>query len=107
MTIVADARTDLELVDRRESPGWLTRIRQFARRNPLGAAGALVIIVMFLLAAFADVIAPYNPVANAYDRLHSPPSLENCWSGSYRHSSGRASAWCSVSPAPISAARSI
>jgi peptide/nickel transport system permease protein len=80
MTIVADARTDLELVDRRESPGWLTRIRQFARRNPLGAAGALVIIVMFLLAAFADVIAPYNPVANAYDRLHSPPSLEN-WFG--------------------------
>jgi peptide/nickel transport system permease protein len=80
MTIVADARTDLELVDRGESPGWLTRIRQFARRNPLGAAGALVIIVMFLLAAFADVIAPYNPVANAYDRLHSPPSLEN-WFG--------------------------
>ena len=80
MTIVADVRTDLELVDRRDSPGWVARTRQFARRNPLGAAGGLVIIVMFLLAAFADVIAPYNPVANAYDRLHSPPSLEN-WFG--------------------------
>jgi peptide/nickel transport system permease protein len=80
MTIVADARTDLELVDRKEAPGWLTRTRQFARRNPLGAAGGLVIIIMFLLAGFADVIAPYNPVANAYDRLHSPPSLEN-WFG--------------------------
>ena len=26
---------------------------------------------MMVLAAFADVIAPYNPVANAFDRLHS------------------------------------
>jgi peptide/nickel transport system permease protein len=80
MTIVADARTHIDLVERRKAAGWLSRTWQFARRNPLGAAGGLVIIVMFVLAAFADVIAPYNPVANAYDRLHQPPSFEN-WFG--------------------------
>jgi peptide/nickel transport system permease protein len=80
MTIVADAR-DIELADSPRPPiGWVAKTRGFARRNPLGAAGALVIIVMFILAALADLIAPYNPLANAYDRLHSPPSLEN-WFG--------------------------
>jgi len=80
MTIAADARTESELTDQAEQRGWLSTARQFARRNPLGAAGGLVIVVMILVAVFADVIAPYNPVANAFDRMHEPPSLEN-WFG--------------------------
>jgi peptide/nickel transport system permease protein len=80
MTIAADARTPVELVDEQRKPGWLTITRQFARRNPLGAAGGLVVIVMIVLAVFADVIAPYNPVANAFDRMHTAPNLEN-WFG--------------------------
>jgi peptide/nickel transport system permease protein len=80
MTIAADARTDIELTPRRETVSWLSTVRQFTRRNPLGAAGAIVIIIMFIMAAFADVIAPYNPVANAFDRMHQPPSMEN-WFG--------------------------
>jgi peptide/nickel transport system permease protein len=80
MTIAADARTESELTDQVEQRGWLSTARQFARRNPLGAAGGLVIVVMILVAVFADVIAPYNPVANTFDRMHEPPSLEN-WFG--------------------------
>ena len=80
MTIAADARTEIDLIPQRESVGWLSTVQQFSRRNPLGAAGALVIIIMFALAAFADVIAPYDPVANAFDRMHEPPNLEN-WFG--------------------------
>jgi len=80
MTIAADARTESELTDQAEQRGWLSTARQFARRNPLGAAGGLVIVVMILVAVFADVIAPYNPVANTFDRMHEPPSLEN-WFG--------------------------
>jgi peptide/nickel transport system permease protein len=80
MTIAADGRTEIELIDRDERRGWLSIAAQFARRNPLGAAGAVVVVVMILLAAFADVIAPYNPVANSFDRMHEPPSLQN-WFG--------------------------
>jgi peptide/nickel transport system permease protein len=80
MTLAADARTDIDVLERPAPAGWTTRTLQFAIRNPLGAAGAVVIIVMFVVAVFADVIAPYNPVANAFDRLHLPPSLEN-WFG--------------------------
>jgi peptide/nickel transport system permease protein len=80
MTIAADARTPAELLDAPRKPGWLAITRQFARRNPLGAAGGLVVIVMIVLAVFADLIAPYNPVANAFDRMHMSPNLEN-WFG--------------------------
>ena len=77
MTVAADARTEIELTDDARPRGWLTVAKHFAYRNPLGAAGGLVIVVMILVAMFADVIAPYNPVANSFDRLHQPPSLEN------------------------------
>ena len=77
MTIAADGRIELEAPDRTQSRRWLSVAWQFTRRNPLGAAGAVVIVVMIVMAIFADVIAPYDPVANAFDRLSQPPSFEN------------------------------
>jgi peptide/nickel transport system permease protein len=79
MTAVTDFTPEIEVVERPKA-GILLRMLQFSARNPLGAAGAVVIVVMFLMALFADFIAPYNPVANAFDRLHQPPSLEH-WFG--------------------------
>jgi peptide/nickel transport system permease protein len=79
MTITADLGT-IELAEERKPRGALSIVGRFARRNPLGAAGAVVVVVMVLVAMFADVIAPYNPVANAFDRLHEPPNREN-WFG--------------------------
>jgi peptide/nickel transport system permease protein len=80
MTIAADHGTALELAGERKTRSWLSAVARFARRNPLGAAGGVVMIIMLLVAVFAELIAPYNPVANAFDRLHEPPSLEN-WFG--------------------------
>jgi peptide/nickel transport system permease protein len=80
MTVVAEARIEVEEPDRTENGGWLAKIWQFSVRNPLGTAGALVILVMFVAAIFADVIAPYDPVANAFDLMHLPPSAEH-WFG--------------------------
>jgi peptide/nickel transport system permease protein len=80
MTVVADAGTQVEVADHPKPVGRLAKVRQFSRRNPLGAAGALVILIMLVMAVLANVIAPYNPVANAFDQLHQPPSLEH-WLG--------------------------
>ena len=80
MTIAVDHGIDLETPDRAGSRGVAAALWQFTRRNPLGAAGAIVVLVMIVMAIFADVIAPYDPVANAFDRLSQPPSLEN-WFG--------------------------
>ena len=49
----------------------------FIRRRPLGTAGAVLIIVMLLAAAFANVVAPYDPTAINFPDLLKPPSPEH------------------------------
>lgn len=80
MTIAIDRKIDLQAPDRPQRQSMGAAIRRFARRNPLGAAGAVIVLAMIVAAIFADVIAPYDPVANAFDRLSQPPSWEN-WFG--------------------------
>ncbi len=69
-----------EELDRRrfeEHRGW-PRFRRavvdFVRHRPLGAIGAALIVVMILAAAFADVIAPYDPEQASFADLLLPPS---------------------------------
>src|SRR3989442_1353319 len=49
----------------------------FIKRRPLGTAGAVLIIVMLLAAAFANVIAPYDPTAINFPDLLKPPSPQH------------------------------
>jgi len=46
----------------------------FIVHQPLGALGLLVIIVMCLAAAFANLVAPHDPLALDYAQLLAPPS---------------------------------
>src|SRR5215813_9419615 len=41
--------------------GWSRRILFFARRYPLGAIGAVIVLVFVLTAIFANYIAPFDP----------------------------------------------
>jgi peptide/nickel transport system permease protein len=59
---------------------WREAIWNVTFRKPLGAAGALIILLMIAMAFLAPIIAPYNPVANVYEKIHQPPSVEN-WLG--------------------------
>jgi peptide/nickel transport system permease protein len=43
--------------------GWWSRIRYFARRYPLGAVGAAIVVVFALTALFAGWIAPFDPTS--------------------------------------------
>ncbi len=61
-------------------PSWGAVALDLARRKPLGAAGAGIVLIMMVTALFADVIAPYDPVANAFDRMHLAPSAAH-WLG--------------------------
>ncbi len=45
----------------------------FARRKPLGATGGLIVLAMVLMAVFAPVIAPYDPIGqDVPNRLREP-----------------------------------
>lgn len=57
--------------------GAVQGLLRFARRKPLGAAGVLVILLLIITAAFAPLIAPYDPLKpDLLDRLKGP-SLEH------------------------------
>ncbi len=45
----------------------------FCRRNPLGAFGALVGIVMMVMAAAAELMTSYDPTANDFGAMLSAP----------------------------------
>ncbi|MDP2706047.1 MAG: ABC transporter permease, partial [Burkholderiales bacterium] len=49
-------------------------VMAFIVHQPLGALGLLVIIVMCLAAAFANLVAPYDPLTLDYVNLLAPPS---------------------------------
>ena len=49
-------------------------VMAFIVQQPLGALGLLVIIVMCVAAAFANFVAPYDPLTLDYAQLLAPPS---------------------------------
>ncbi len=53
---------------------WSRGAWTFIRQRPLGAAGALLIVVMIFAALFADVISPYDPESGDFLDLLLPPS---------------------------------
>jgi peptide/nickel transport system permease protein len=64
-----------ELPDANRSP--LRAARQFIRRQPLGTAGLVIVLVMFAAGAFASWIAPYDPEANDFTAMMQAPSWEH------------------------------
>jgi peptide/nickel transport system permease protein len=56
--------------------GWRSRILFFARRYPLGAVGAAIVLVFVLTAVFAPLIAPMDPTTtDAKASLARPGSV--------------------------------
>jgi len=59
---------------------WLAGLGTFARRWPLGAAGAVIILLMIASAVFAPLIAPYDPLETDFAAQFSPPTMAH-WLG--------------------------
>ncbi len=57
-----------------EGHGWLGELVTALRRNPLGVASAGIIVLLALTATFADVVAPYDPLAPQPEIRLSAPS---------------------------------
>ena len=56
-----------------KKPGNASRLWYAARRKPLGAAGATILVMMVLSATFAEIVATHDPVStNAEETLVAP-----------------------------------
>lgn len=65
---------------RRQLPRWLEISLDFARKRPLGAVGAVIIVVMSIVAVFAQWLAPFDALATDYGAMLSAPSTKH-WLG--------------------------
>lgn len=72
MATAPDVQIQFEALPERAP--WTRQALTLVRRKPLGAAGAFIVFGMMVAAALADVIAPYDPVANNFAVMHAPPS---------------------------------
>ena len=59
---------------------WWRVVREFSRERPLGAVGAAIVLLNLAVAATANVIAPYDPLATDYGAMLAPPSAAH-WLG--------------------------
>ncbi len=59
---------------------WLATVADFCRERPLGAVGAAVVLLNLVVAAGANVLAAYDPVATDYGAMLAHPSAAH-WLG--------------------------
>jgi peptide/nickel transport system permease protein len=80
------ATTDYALAHARASAPMAPRltataaVMKFVRTKPLGAAGGAIILVMLVVGAFCEVLAPYEPYQADYALQFTGPSAEH-WFG--------------------------
>jgi ABC-type dipeptide/oligopeptide/nickel transport system permease subunit len=55
-------------------PPRFTALRRFAGSSPLAVGSLVLLLLIILIAIFAPVIAPYDPLAGDYSAIRQPPS---------------------------------
>ena len=63
------------LVKPRRSPAWMDPYKLLLRKKPLATFGGVVLLLMFMAALGAEVIAPYDPVMMNLAEKLKPPSF--------------------------------
>jgi peptide/nickel transport system permease protein len=80
MAVTSEVAVEAEFEDLRAKRPIASVILDLMRRKPLGAAGAIIVIIMMLTAVFADVLTPYDPEANSFADMTQGPSWTH-WLG--------------------------
>ena len=76
-----EARVDVPIVSvRPAAPGSWTTVGRFVRRKPLGAAGAVIIVVMVVTALLAPWLQTHDPIATDAAYTLGQPTAEH-WLG--------------------------
>jgi peptide/nickel transport system permease protein len=77
--MTATTLPDVVVADASEENPWARAWRRLKRRK--GAMVGLAIVVLFvLLAVFAPLVAPYDPIATSWSAVRKPPSWAH-WLG--------------------------
>jgi len=70
---LADAKNLDQLEDLRDRPSIFKQLSTFARKQPLGFAGGLVVLLFIIVAVFAPLLSPFDPEASSYEHMLVAP----------------------------------
>ena len=73
MTKSVKTQLDSDFEELSAKKSWYAIFFELVRKQPLAAAGGFIVVVMILMAAFADLISVYDPEANALEYMLVPP----------------------------------
>jgi peptide/nickel transport system permease protein len=76
MVTTSEVRTEAAfgtLEELRDRPSLWKRLGDFVRKQPLGTAGGIVVIIYIVLAAFAPWLTPFDPIRNDYSAMFTAP----------------------------------
>ena len=76
MVAVSEIRAESGFEDLVQKKPWHQVTLELTRKYPLGVFGAVVVVVMILLAVFANVLSPYDPEENAFEFMLTPPGAD-------------------------------
>ena len=62
-----------QLEELRDRPSLWKRLKTFARKQPLGTAGAVVVLIYVVMAVFGPWVTPYDPIGNDFMHQFTPP----------------------------------
>ena len=77
-TLETQPRSNRDAMGRRGIVDWTLRM---ARRQPLGFAGGIIVLLMVLMAVFADFLAPFDPEAADFTSMLVGPGAVSDMSG--------------------------
>ena len=76
MAVVTESIVEGKLEAPSEDKTWGEMAMKMTRKYPLGAFGAVIVVVMIFLAIFANVLSPYDPEANAFEFMLTAPDWQ-------------------------------
>ena len=73
MSTIAEFDAETEFEELVEKKPWPQVVAKLARRQPLGAFGFGIVVIMLLLSVFAEFVTVYDPELNAFEVMLTPP----------------------------------
>ena len=73
---VSEHIVEAEIEELTARQSWWQKLVHLIRRQPLAAFGAALVMVMVFLAAFADVVSPFDPTDANYDEMFRAPAAD-------------------------------
>ncbi len=76
MVTTSEVRVEAQFEELAEKRPFLAVAGEFTRKQPLGTFGLGIVLIMIFASVFAHFLTPYDPEANSFEYMLTPPNLD-------------------------------